>query len=305
MDCEQVRDQFSSLWEKELVSSEEKIIREHLSSCPRCQEEFERFGKTMELLSSVGDVEVPEGFLPELYKKIEKRKAALPAEKSGGRWYVFPLSFKLPAQAIAMAGIVFLVLYLAKMGPMEVSHQKEADQISSILSGAKKEVKKEEASAPESEVMASRQIESKEAARERIPTPGPDKFKGGLVSKEKHALPSKPSQEFTLRIADREKAISQLQGLVKYLRGEMMAEGEDRFLVSLPAASFPEFEKELERMSVSTKTDKEMAKNRISRSSGAVSDFKQEEGSERIKESAKVDSDQESRTVVLILLTPE
>jgi predicted anti-sigma-YlaC factor YlaD len=45
MDCEKVRDRFSSFWEKELIPSEEKTIREHLSSCQECQKELERFGK--------------------------------------------------------------------------------------------------------------------------------------------------------------------------------------------------------------------------------------------------------------------
>jgi len=356
MDCEKVRDRFSSLWEKELMPSEEKIIREHLSSCPGCQKEFERFGKTMGWLCSVGDVEVPEGFLPELYKKIEERKTA-PPEKSRGKWFVFPLSFKLPAQAIAMAGIVFLVLYLTKMTPMEVSRQRDAEQTSSSLSEEKKseqlfaqkktengkgpleipaeatrqkdvehlqapalgkkeiedtpiaqmkgEAKKEEAPAPKSEMMASQQIESKEATGTRIQTPGPDKFEKELAAKEKPVLASRPSQEMTLRIADREKAIFQLQGLVKHFRGEMVTEEENRFIVSLPTLSFPEFKKELEGISASTKTDKAIAKKRIAGSPGATAGFKTEEATERSKEAVKVASDQESRTVVLIFLTQE
>ena len=74
MDCEKVRDRFSSLWEKELAPLEEKKFKEHLSSCPKCQREFEQFEKTMRWLHSVGEVEVPEGFLPELYKKVEEKK---------------------------------------------------------------------------------------------------------------------------------------------------------------------------------------------------------------------------------------
>jgi len=357
MDCEKVRDRFSSLWEKELAPSEEKIVREHLSSCPGCQKEFERFGKTMGWLCSVGDVEVPEGFLPGLYKKIEERKTSPLAEKSRGGWFIFPLSFKLPAQAIAMVGIVFLVLYLTKMMPMEVSRQRDAEQTSSSLSEEKKseqlfaqkktenekgsfqipaeatrrkdiehlqtpalgkkeiedtpiaqtkgEAKNEEAPPPKSEIMASQQIESKEATGARIQTPGPDKFEKELAAKEKPALASRPTQEITLRIADREKAIFQLQGLVKHFRGEMVTEEENGFIVSLPTASFPEFKKELEGISASTKTDKMMAKKRIAGSPGATAGFKREEATERSKEAVKVASDQESRTVVLILLTQE
>jgi hypothetical protein len=357
MDCEKVRDRFSSLWEKELVPSEEKIIREHLSSCPGCQKELERFGKTMEWLCTVEDVEVPEGFLPELYKKIEERKTAFLAGKSRGRWFFLPHSFKLPAQAIAMAGIVFLVLYLTKMMPMEVPRQKGAEQTSSPLSEerrseqlfaqkktenergtiemtaettrrkdiehlqapasgkkeiegirdaqTKKEAKKEEVPVPKSEMMASQQIDSKEAAGARIPTPEPGKFEKELPAKEKPVLASKPSREMTLRIADREKAIFQLQELVKHFRGEMVAEEENRFVVSLPTISFQEFEKKLRELSASTQTDEVMAKKPSTFSVRTSPEVKREEEGGRSKEPVKLTADQEGRTVVLILLTKE
>ncbi len=141
MDCEQVRDRFSSLWEKELTPFEEKIIREHLSSCSKCQGEFKQFEKTMQWLHSVGEVEVPEGFLRELNRKMEERKGAIRGEKSKGRWFHFPLSFKLPVQAVAMVAIVFLVLYLTKMMPIDGFRLKEPKQVSSPLSVEEKSEK--------------------------------------------------------------------------------------------------------------------------------------------------------------------
>ena len=125
MDCEKVRDRFSSFWEKELSPSEEKAFKEHLSSCPRCQKEFEQFGKTMRWLHTAGEVEVPEEFLSELHKKLEEKRRAVPGEKVGGRWFHFPMSFKLPAQAVAMVAVVFLVLYLTKIIPTEGVRLKE------------------------------------------------------------------------------------------------------------------------------------------------------------------------------------
>jgi hypothetical protein len=122
------------LWEKELSSFEEKILKEHLSSCPECRREFEQFEKTMGWLHSVGEVEVPEGFLQDLSKKREEKKGAVPGEKPGGKWFHFPLSYKLPVQAVAMVAIVFLVLYLTRMVPMEGGRLKETKQTSSPLS---------------------------------------------------------------------------------------------------------------------------------------------------------------------------
>jgi hypothetical protein len=131
MDCEKVRDRFSSFWEKELSPSEERAFKKHLSLCPRCQKEFEQFAKTMRWLHSAGEVEVPEEFLSELHKKLEEKKRAVPGEKVEGRWFHFPISFKLPAQAVAMVAVVFLVLYFTKMIPTEGVRLKETRQIPS------------------------------------------------------------------------------------------------------------------------------------------------------------------------------
>jgi hypothetical protein len=134
MDCEKVRDRFSSLWEKELTPVEKKTVEEHLSSCPACRREFEQFEKTMQWLHSAGEVEVPDGFLPGLLKKMEERKRMPPDQKATERRFHFPLSFKLPAQAVAMVAIVFLVLYLTKMMPMEKYHLEKTEETPSSLS---------------------------------------------------------------------------------------------------------------------------------------------------------------------------
>lgn len=357
MDCKNVRDRFSSLWEKELMPSEEKIVREHLSSCPECQKEFERFEKTMGWLRSVGDVEVPEGFLPELYKKMEERKGATPGEKARGRWFNFPLSLKLPVQAVAMVAIVFLVLYLTKMMPMEVYRLKEAKQPPPSLSIEKKseqvltqkevekerrvletppkvprpkdvdlakapvpregkleeayvpqveaEAKKTETPSPKAEIMAYQRIDSKEAAKAKAPSPEPGRIGKGLAAKEKSLVASKPPQEIILRISDREKVIPQLHELVKQFGGEMVTAEENMFLASLPTVSLSGFEKELAGLSASTQADKVVAKKQVTGSLRAASGVKREEVDEKSKEPAKLAADQESRTIVRILLIQE
>ena len=357
MDCEEVRDRFSSLWEKELTPSEEKIIREHLSSCPECQKEFERFEKTMGWLCSAGEVEVPEGFLPELYRKMEERKRAPLAEKARGRWFSFPLSLKLPVQAVAMVAIVFLVLYLTKMMPMEVTRLKDAQQPSFTLSEEKKseqvlsqkemekerkgveippetprpkdidlakapipgeeksegayvpqikaEAKKAEVPPSKTEIMAYQQIESKEVARVKAPSPEPGKIEKGLAAKEKSVVASKPPREIILRVSDRDKMIPKLEELVKQFGGEMVTTEENIFLASLPTASLSEFEKELVELSAPTQADKVIAERHVVGSLKAASGVKREEVDERSKKTLKITADQESRTVVRILLIQE
>ncbi|HUL37225.1 MAG TPA: zf-HC2 domain-containing protein [Thermodesulfobacteriota bacterium] len=133
MECERIRERFSSLSEKDLTSPEEKEIKEHLSYCPDCRREFEKFQKTMQWLHSVEEVEVPDDFLPELHKKMEKtRDKATAGSISTGRWFNLPISVKLPIQAVAMVAIVFLVLYLSKIMPTGVYPLKESKRTSSV-----------------------------------------------------------------------------------------------------------------------------------------------------------------------------
>jgi hypoxanthine-guanine phosphoribosyltransferase len=126
-----------------------------------------------------------------------------------------------------------------------------------------------------------------------------------LVAKEKSIAPSKPPREIALRVSDREKVTSKLHELVKQFGGEIVTSEENMLLVSLPTGSFSGFEKELAGLSLSTNVDKVAAKKQASGSAGATPGRKREEVDEKNEERAKSVIDQESRTVVRILLIPE
>jgi hypothetical protein len=97
------------------------------------------FEKTMRWLHSAGEVEVPDGFFPGILEKMEEQKSkGLMSERARRRWFDKVLSLKLPIQAVAMVAIVFLVLYLTKMMPMEKYSLKDSNQTPSSLSIDKK-----------------------------------------------------------------------------------------------------------------------------------------------------------------------
>jgi hypothetical protein len=123
--CEEVRERFSGLWENELSPAEELEVRRHLEGCSECQTEFTRFDKTLRMVHSVEEVDVPEGFLPGIFEKIDDRKGkGLSPEKI--RAQGVPLRWKLPVQAVAMVAIVFLALYFTKMMPDDSLRMKAA-----------------------------------------------------------------------------------------------------------------------------------------------------------------------------------
>ena len=102
-------------------------MRRHLERCPGCQGELTRFEKTLRMLHSVEEVEVPEGFLSGVYEKIEGRRErdSFP-EKTLREGY--GLKWKIPVQAFAMVAIVFLALYLTKMTSNEPAPMKTTQE---------------------------------------------------------------------------------------------------------------------------------------------------------------------------------
>jgi len=212
MECERIRDRFSSLLEKELTSPEEQEIREHLSSCPECRREFEQFEKTMQWLHSVKEVEVPDGFLSELHKKIEERRTKVTLGKTPtGKWFKLPVSVKLPVQAVAMVAIVFLVLYLSKMMPTGVHHLKEESKQTSSLptSEQKPEQMLAHKEADEQQKVSGRPAEAqrlKDVGRVETPAPAKERMDASSsqmkAEAKKEEVPSPKSEIVTHQATD-------------------------------------------------------------------------------------------------------
>jgi hypothetical protein len=316
MECEKVRDRFSSLMEGDLNPREEKIIREHLASCSGCRKELEHFEKTMHWLHSIEEVEVPEGFLSGIYKKVEERKSqATHGEKARWRWLSFPLSMKLPIQAVAMVAVVFLVIYLTQWTPFETFHLKEVGRKTASLPP-----KKEGAlgrAVPQTPLEAPR-LEEIDQLKRTVPeekkmegASAPKGIEEGRkvekpsVAKEEALFAAKPAAEIVLKISDREKVIPQIEKLVKKFGGEIEKTEGNIFLVSLPAVSFSEFEKGMDELSSSKKEDKIGLQKRSAESLGVSPGGKRREVEEKDKGSKKPLSDRESHVIVRILLLQE
>jgi hypothetical protein len=269
MDCEKVRDQFSSLLEGDLKPPEEGKVREHLGSCRNCQKEWKEFNRMMVWLHTVEEEEVPEGFLSEIQKKWEERKGQ---ERRGGVWSI--RSMKIPIQAAAMVMIVFIALYLTKMTPFETL-QKGAVEKSEVLQSdiQKKEAEpvplppinvypekyraeakpsvadeeKKNLSTPplKEEKTTVESLQPKEMVKAEAPPVEEKRRESERAGTIEMSLAKKPIREMTLKISDREKAVSRLQVLAHQLGGQIIREDGDALLASLPASSYVEFEKEV------------------------------------------------------------
>lgn len=344
MECQEVRDRFSSLIEGELNSSEEKAVREHLASCSECQKDFEKFEKTIRWLHSIGEADVPEGFLSGIHKKMEAQKRmGLTAGKVRPGWFNTLVQLKLPAQAVAMVAIVFLVLYLTKMIPFETPHlmkeveqkkapqsevkedgktvpkkigkEREATKLPSEISQEKRIDRKVTSKAEEEETSAKASPKAEAPAAGTPPLKATEKGKAppseaGKVARVGVAegrayLPATPPQELILRISDREKALSKLHELIKQVGGKIVREEGNTILASLPNASFSEFKKELAGMDALKKPDQMALQKEAMESEEASLPEKQRETEQKGQESPKPMTDQESRIFIRVLLVQE
>ena len=357
MRCEEFRDRFSALLEKELSPLEERVVREHLASCSECLKDFERFDRTIRWLHSVEEVEVPDTFLSGIYEKMEDRKRkGLLAHQAKRGWFSYPASLKIPIQAVAMVAAVFLVLYFTKMIPVEGPRLKDVDRAKQEYSEIEKmeersiprEAKKERAAASpllekpglkdigptralvaregkvgkglaqkpageenglalppaKTETAGAETPRLMEAGKTEAPASESVKLEDGVATKEKASLAAKPPPEVILRISDQAKVISELQELVKRFAGEVVTVQENILLVSLPALSFSEFEKELVRLDSSAKAGKMMLKKDAPEGSSAPAGVKRGEGEEKAEEPARPISAKEGYITVRILLLP-
>jgi hypothetical protein len=306
MECEKVRDRFSSLLENELDPLEERTVREHLASCPDCQKDLEQFSKIMRWLHFVKDVEVPDGFLSEINKKMEEPKRKVP---------FLSLSLKLPAQALAMVAIVFLVLYITKIMPVERLFMKEAKHTKPFISEPLTEEKKVDQLLVKKErekegVAAQPSLKETEKSKippsETIPAPSEKKkIELALIAKEKVSPAAKPPQEMVLRTSDREKTLNQIQILLQQFEGKIITTEGNVFLASLPAAKFSEFEKELLELSSPGKADKRIQEKDIAESYGVSAGARRIGGEEKAKKPSNLVNEQESQLAIRILLLQE
>jgi hypothetical protein len=264
MECKKVRDRFSSLLEKDLDPLEEKIVREHLTSCQECQEDLKKFEKTIQWVHSVQEVEVPDGLLKEIYEKMEKPRKKIP---------FFPLPLKLPVQAVAMVAIIFFVLYLTKMIPVETQRSKIAEPTKPFILAPlpmekkiervppKEKLKEDHIVAQPPSVPSSlRKVEKPKAPVSKMPAiPLETKSAEKTLIKEEQPPPMpRPPHEIVMKISDREKSLSQLHTLLQEFGGEIVTKEGDILVASLPARTFSDFEKKLTGLGSSKEPSKIM-----------------------------------------------
>lgn len=75
MDCNHVRHLLSAYVDREVGPEDERRIRVHLAQCDECQAEYMREKEAKELLSSLPELELPDGWWTELTQRLDEADA--------------------------------------------------------------------------------------------------------------------------------------------------------------------------------------------------------------------------------------
>jgi hypothetical protein len=117
MECEGLKERFSDYLDGILPAEERTLLEEHLKSCERCRESLAGLRKTIGHVRDLEEIEPPLWLTGKVMAKI---RAEAEPKKGIIEKLFYPLSLKLPIQAVATVLIVATALYVFRMMEPEV-----------------------------------------------------------------------------------------------------------------------------------------------------------------------------------------
>ncbi|HXA97851.1 MAG TPA: zf-HC2 domain-containing protein [Candidatus Dormibacteraeota bacterium] len=113
MTCDDARESLSAFLDEVLEPEERRRVEAHLAGCADCPRELERLRQTVALLRRVEPARAPVGFVDRVVAAARPR----PWYRRVGDTLFVPLSAKLPAEAVALALVGLLAVYIFERVP--------------------------------------------------------------------------------------------------------------------------------------------------------------------------------------------
>lgn len=113
MTCDDARESLSAFLDEALEPEERRRVEAHLAGCADCPRELERLRQTVALLRRVEPARAPVGFVDRVVAAARPR----PWYRRVGDTLFVPLSAKLPAEAVALALVGLLAVYIFERVP--------------------------------------------------------------------------------------------------------------------------------------------------------------------------------------------
>lgn len=115
MRCDEIRKRLSEYLDGELPPDGKRSVEEHLAGCEGCRRELSELELTLGHLRSLPEVEPPPFYTQSVMRRVREEAQAKPGLL---RKLFFPLRVKLPIEALAVALVAVVAVYVFKaMGP--------------------------------------------------------------------------------------------------------------------------------------------------------------------------------------------
>jgi hypothetical protein len=118
MKCREIEDKLNAYLEDFLQNEERDVIEKHCAGCNSCRHSLESLKKTKDILKELDEIEPPAWLTQKIMARIYEQK-----EREG--WFqrfFLPLRVKIPIQALAMAFVVVLSVYVYRSTTPELAH---------------------------------------------------------------------------------------------------------------------------------------------------------------------------------------
>jgi hypothetical protein len=112
MKCRDAREMINSYLDNKIDPAKDKILAEHIDSCPKCKAELEFLLKYRKIISEIKPVPPPENFIYELHRKIEMETAETPIKKILQAITYFLSSYRFPLEAAGVLAVAAVVFFL-------------------------------------------------------------------------------------------------------------------------------------------------------------------------------------------------
>jgi hypothetical protein len=116
-DCKRVSDLFGALHDEQLEGEIPESVRQHLSNCAGCREDFKWYGFTIQVLAGMEKVAPPRDFLAQFRARVDADQPLPFLESLRNALSLIP-HFPLPVGVTALAVMAAVGLSLYNYGPM-------------------------------------------------------------------------------------------------------------------------------------------------------------------------------------------
>jgi hypothetical protein len=194
MKCSEIEERLTAYLENFLQNEEKGIIEEHCAQCSGCRSALEDLKRTREILEKLDEVEPPDWLAGKVMAKIAEKEE----DKGWLQRFFLPLHVKVPVQALAMALVVVISVYLYRSTtpePGDLARLQSPPQAAESLDAAvKKEAdtkkKSEQAPRPDAQRTEGKKAKARKAPAEpmpAVPEKAPAAPKGGTSANEADA----------------------------------------------------------------------------------------------------------------------